>query len=171
MNDDTDLQRAPLVIDFDLWYRRLRMAAFNLAREKGYPAPHLLTSRPHYQQIYHEQRSRLVAAKAALDATHLAADGGDTRSAPGRSFMAALADAFFAAFCCQATGSITEDNEMRSLLREYGVSDNEALTATLAVYDLADDPRPPEERIALAVESWRASCQAFFERCGGTRIR
>ena len=29
MNDDTDLQRAPLVIDFDLWYRRLRMAAAN----------------------------------------------------------------------------------------------------------------------------------------------
>jgi hypothetical protein len=170
MNDDTGLHPAPLVIDFDLWYRRLRMAAFNLARLKGYPEPHLPTSRPHYQQLYYEHRTRLVVAQAAMETAHLTADG-DTQAAPWRSFMAAMADAFFAAFCCQATGSITADNEMRSLLRVYGVSDNEALTATLAVYDLADDPRPPEERLALATLSWRASCQAFFDRYGGTRIR
>lgn len=170
MNEDTGLHPAPLVIDFDLWYRRLRLTAFNLTREKGCPEPHLPTSRPHYQQIYHGQRARLVIAHEALVAAHLTADG-DTQAAPWRSFMAALADAFFAAFCCQATGSITEDNEMRSLLRLYGVSDNEALTATLAVYDRAFDPRAPEERIALAIQSWRASCQAFFERYGGTRIR
>lgn len=170
MQADTGLHPTPLVIDFDLWYRRLRLTAFNLAREKGYPEPHLPTSRPHYQQIYHEQRARLVKAHEALVSAGLTAEG-DTLAAPWRSFMAALADAFFAAFCCQATGSITEDNEMRSLLRLYGVSDCEALTATLAVYDLACDPRPPQERIALSIQSWRTSCQAFFERNGGTRIR